>query len=41
MATRAALVAGPAAAGIALALVSLPRGDRTDEHYGGWDRYIL
>jgi hypothetical protein len=29
------------ATGLALALASLPRGDLSDEHYGGWDRYIV
>jgi hypothetical protein len=27
--------------GLALVGASLPRGSRTDEHYGGWDRYIV
>jgi nucleoside-diphosphate-sugar epimerase len=27
--------------GIALIGLSLPRGTRSNEHYGGWDRYIL
>ena len=29
------------AVGIAVILLSLPRGTRSDEHYGNWDRYIL
>jgi hypothetical protein len=29
------------AAGLALAGLSLPRGARSREHYGGWDQYIL
>jgi hypothetical protein len=29
------------AAGLALAALSLPRGTRSREHYGGWDQYIL
>ncbi|KLK90194.1 vitamin K epoxide reductase [Microvirga vignae] len=28
-------------AGLALAVLSLPRGTRSREHYGGWDQYIL
>ena len=28
-------------AGLALAAMSLPRGTRSQEHYGGWDQYIL
>ena len=28
-------------AGLSLAAVSLPRGTRSQEHYGGWDRYII
>jgi hypothetical protein len=28
-------------AGSGLAALSLPRGTRSREHYGGWDRYIL
>ena len=27
--------------GIALIGLSLPRGKRSNEHYGGWDRYIV
>ena len=27
--------------GIALIGLSLPRGKRSDEHYGGWDRYVV
>jgi Vitamin K epoxide reductase family len=29
------------ALGLGLAALSLPRGRRTKEHYGGWDRYIV
>ncbi|NHK27228.1 NAD-dependent epimerase/dehydratase family protein [Parvularcula flava] len=29
------------AAGVAIVLLSLPRGQRSDEHYGSWDRVIL
>ena len=29
------------AAGISLVALSLPRGRRSKEHYGSWDRYIL
>jgi uncharacterized membrane protein len=28
-------------AGLSLAALSLPRGARSQEHYGGWDQYIL
>jgi nucleoside-diphosphate-sugar epimerase/uncharacterized membrane protein len=28
-------------AGLSLAALSLPRGARSKEHYGGWDQYIL
>jgi hypothetical protein len=28
-------------AGLALIALSLPRGKRSPEHYGGWDRYVL
>jgi hypothetical protein len=28
-------------AGLGLAALSLPRGTRSQEHYGGWDRYIV
>lgn len=28
-------------AGLALAVLSLPRGTRSREHYGGWDQYIV
>ncbi len=28
-------------AGLTLAVLSLPRGRRSQEHYGGWDRYVL
>jgi hypothetical protein len=27
--------------GLALAALSLPRGTRSKEHYGGWDRFIV
>jgi hypothetical protein len=27
--------------GVAVILLSLPRGKRSNEHYGSWDRYIL
>ena len=30
-----------AAVGIALIFLSLPRGRRSDEHYGSWDRYVV
>jgi hypothetical protein len=39
-ATPVALVAD-LLAGLALAALSLPRGTRSSEHYGGWDQYIL
>jgi hypothetical protein len=26
---------------LGLAALSLPRGRRTKEHYGGWDRFIV
>jgi hypothetical protein len=29
------------ALGLGLAALSLPRGRRTNEHYGGWDRFIV
>ncbi|WP_216840447.1 NAD-dependent epimerase/dehydratase family protein [Falsiroseomonas tokyonensis] len=29
------------AAGVLLIALSLPRGPRTDEHYAGWDRYVV
>jgi hypothetical protein len=29
------------AVGIAVLALSLPRGRRSDEHYGSWDRYVL
>lgn len=29
------------AAGIALVLLSLPRGRRSEEHYGSWDRFVV
>jgi hypothetical protein len=38
--TAVALVAD-LVAGLALAALSLPRGARSQEHYGGWDQYIL
>jgi hypothetical protein len=38
--TSVALVAD-VVAGLALAGLSLPRGARSQEHYGGWDQYIL
>ena len=28
-------------AGIALIALSLPRGKRSEEHYGSWDRFIV
>jgi hypothetical protein len=28
-------------AGLALIGLSLPRGRRSEEHYGGWDRYVV
>jgi hypothetical protein len=28
-------------AGLSLAVLSLPRGTRSREHYGGWDQYII
>ena len=34
-------VAAHVAAGLALAVLALPRGKRSRDHYGGWDRYIL
>nr|WP_244470776.1 SPW repeat protein [Microvirga massiliensis] len=37
--TTMALVAD-VVVGWALAALSLPRGTRSREHYGGWDRYI-
>ena len=27
--------------GLCVVLLSLPRGKRSDEHYGGWDRYVI
>lgn len=27
--------------GVALIGLSLPRGRRSDEHYAGWDRYVI
>jgi hypothetical protein len=32
---------GNVIAGLALAALSLPRGTRSTEHYGGWDRLIV
>ncbi|PLU83153.1 hypothetical protein BMJ22_07020, partial [Sinorhizobium medicae] len=29
------------AMGLALIALSLPRGTRSEEHYGGWDRAIV
>jgi hypothetical protein len=29
------------AIGLALVVLSLPRGTRSEEHYGGWDRAIV
>jgi hypothetical protein len=28
-------------AGLALIALSLPRGKRSDEHYGSWDRFVV
>jgi uncharacterized membrane protein len=28
-------------AGVAVIMLSLPRGPRSKEHYGGWDRYVV
>jgi hypothetical protein len=28
-------------AGVALMALGLPRGRRSDEHYGGWDRFVV
>ncbi|MDW9377850.1 hypothetical protein GOC57_28595 [Sinorhizobium meliloti] len=28
-------------AGLVLVALSVPHGKRSEEHYGGWDRYIL
>ena len=36
-----AAMIGDVVLGLALALLSLPRGARSEEHYGGWDRYIV
>jgi hypothetical protein len=30
-----------AAAGLALIALSLPRGKRSEQHYAGWDRYVV
>lgn len=38
--TAAGTVAG-VVIGLALVLLSLPRGTRSEEHYGGWDRAIV
>jgi hypothetical protein len=27
--------------GLAVIMLSLPRGSRSDEHYGSWDGYIV
>jgi len=32
---------GAGLAGFALIAFSLPRGRRSQEHYGGWDRYVV
>lgn len=37
----AAAMAADIAIGLALIGLSLPRGKRSDEHYGGWDRVIV
>lgn len=34
-------MAGDVVLGVLLALLSLPRGERSEEHYGGWDRYVV
>jgi hypothetical protein len=39
-ANTAAMV-GDVVLGLGLVLLSLPRGARSEEHYGGWDRYIV
>ena len=39
-ATPAAALAG-GAVGVAVTALSLPRGRRSDEHYGSWDRRVL
>ena len=36
-----AAVAADVMAGLALAVLSLPRGTRSQEHYGGWDSYLI
>jgi hypothetical protein len=36
-----AAMIGDVVLGLALAVLSLPRGARSEEHYGGWDRYIV
>jgi hypothetical protein len=33
--------AGSVAVGAAIVLLSLPRGHRSREHYGNWDRFVL
>jgi hypothetical protein len=32
---------GDVVLGLGLVLLSLPRGARSEEHYGGWDRWIV
>jgi hypothetical protein len=39
-ASRTAAVAG-VVAGVAVAALSLPRGKRSAEHFGNWDRFVL
>ena len=29
------------ALGLALVAFSIPRGRRSDEHYAGWDRFVI
>jgi hypothetical protein len=36
-----AAMIGNALLGLGLVALSLPRGTRSEEHYGGWDRYIV
>jgi hypothetical protein len=36
-----AAMIGNALLGLGLVALSLPRGTRSKEHYGGWDRYIV
>jgi hypothetical protein len=33
--------AGSVAFGVAVVALSLPRGRRSKEHYGSWDRWVL